>query len=90
MVAMGFLYPSRPVNLLGPSPFRLIYCVILGSWGADVLQMVADQSLYYRSGYSLLDAIDFFGKRSYIYMYMYLLQEHTQYPTHTSACTFIL
>lgn len=85
---MGFLCPSRPVNLLGPSPFRLIYCVILGSWGADVLQMVADQSLYYRSGYSLLDAIDFFGKRSY--MCMYLLQEHAQYPSHTSAFTFIL
>ena len=65
-----FLYPSSPVNLLGPSPFRLIYCVILGCWGADVLQSVADQSLYYRSGYSLLDATDFFSKRSHVHVHV--------------------
>ena len=52
---------SSPVDLIGPNPFRLIYCAVLGCWGADVVNNSFNYSLYYTSKYSLLDSFDFFG-----------------------------
>ena len=53
----------RPVDLLNATPFRLIYCVILTLWGADVFQDSVNPSLYYVApNNTVLDAAKLFGE----------------------------
>ena len=40
---------------------RECVCVVMGCWGADVIQNLFDASLYYRSENGLLDALQVFG-----------------------------
>ena len=50
-----------PIKFLSASPFRFIYCLIMGAWGGDVLQNMLDKGLYFHSDGGLEDAFDFFG-----------------------------
>lgn len=79
---MILLFLCSPVNLLGGrgNGYRLVYCVVLSCWGADLLHNILDRSLYYSSQYSLLDAVYFFSENNSTLLYIlhYLL---TQHPT---------
>lgn len=63
---MVILFLCSPVNLLGGrgTRYRLVYCVVLSCWGADVLHNILDRSLYYSSQYSLIDAVYFFSENN--------------------------
>lgn len=50
-----------PVNLLSSTPFRMIYCIILSCWGADLLQNSLDWDLHYHSSHPLLNAFYFYA-----------------------------
>ena len=54
-------FPYSPVRLLGGTTFRYMYCMIMGCWGANVIQDLFDKSVYYRSSNDLLDAFTYFG-----------------------------
>jgi len=49
-----------PIKFLNSTPFRFIYCVIMGAWGGDVLQNILDKGLHFHSDNGLLDAFDLF------------------------------
>ena len=44
------------------SGHRVLYCVIMGSWGADILANFLNRSLYYSSPFSITDSIYFFSE----------------------------
>ena len=46
---------------IGASGCRLLYCVIMGSWGADLLTNLLNTSLYYSSPFSITDSVYFFS-----------------------------
>jgi hypothetical protein len=57
-------FPSIAIPLdglgIGASGYRLLYCVIMGSWGADLLTSLLNTSLYYSSPFSITDSVYFF------------------------------
>lgn len=55
-------HPLSPVNLLGSTPFRFVYAIILSALAADVLQNILDKSTYYRSSQGFVDALYYYGK----------------------------
>eukprot|EP00731_Ephydatia_muelleri_P028987 Em0020g631a len=52
--------PTNPVNLLGSTPFRFVYAIILSALAADVLQNILDKSTYYRSSQGFVDALYYY------------------------------
>lgn len=50
-----------PVDFLLVTPYRLIYCVTLSLWAADVCQDILNPDLFYRSSDGLVDALLYFG-----------------------------
>ena len=44
------------------SGHRVLYCLIMGSWGADILANFLNKSLYYSSPFSITDSVYFFSE----------------------------
>ncbi len=50
------------MDLFGASPFRFIYCIILTSLAADIINDFVKPDFYYHYENEVLDAFMYFGK----------------------------